>query len=102
MFPSPICIFWISCFLSGQVEDTRPNERVENFQTIYLVYEARIKVEKSANSNASFTPNNFSIKLVPTVRSDWLQTVVEAMGVAPNFLQSDRTVESKLFGVNEA
>ena len=26
---------------------------------------------------------------------------LEAMGVAPNFVQSDRTVGSKLFGVNE-
>ena len=42
--------------------------------------------------------NILKINLLPTVRSDWLQTIG---GAALNFLQSDRTVGSKLFGVNE-
>ena len=50
---------------------------------------------------ASFTPNNFQINLLPTVQSDWLQTVGSNGCRTQIFLQSDRTVGSKLFGVNE-
>ena len=45
----------------------------------YRVDHARLDFDRTNSTynghNASFTPNNFKINLLPTVPSDWLQTV---------------------------